>query len=134
MRIHALLLICFLGSFSAHCQLSVGAHPDSKVRGSYLYLNNEIYTETRSNLQKIQPFSFPQTEDESVLLLTTKDKRNLLVFGRTPWGKWIQVYTIQDLPTIDEITVIRESATGFFINEKRLNGDTNSTVTGSSIP
>jgi hypothetical protein len=104
------------------------------VRGSYLYLNNVIYTETRSNLQKIQPFSFPQTEDESVLLLTTKDKRNLLVFGRTPWGKWIQVYTIQDLPTIDEITVIRESATGFFINEKRLNGDTNSTVTGSSIP
>ncbi len=100
MRLHTLLLICFLGSFSAHCQLSVGPHPDSRVRGSYLYLDNGIYTGTRSDLQKIQRFTYPQMEDESVLLLTTKDKRNLLVFAKTPWEKWIHVYTVEDMATI----------------------------------
>lgn len=115
---------------TAYSQLSVGTY----AGGNYLYYNNQIYIGARSDLQKIQLFTFPQMEDENVLLLPSKDKNTLYIFGRSPWGKWIQIEVIYNVATLYEVRVVRESATGYFIYYQRLNGDSESILIGSSIP
>ena len=130
MQTYALLIFCFIGSLSAYSQLSVGPY----AGGNYLYVSNQIYSGTRDELQKMHPFTFPQMEDTNVLLLPTKDKSSLCIFGRSPWGKWIQVRVITNLSTLKELQVTRESATGYSIYYERLNGDNETILTGSSIP
>lgn len=127
MKVIIIVIISLFVSTTSYAQLSVGAYAGGKC----LYYKDNLYTGTRAELQKIQPFSFPQMEDENILLLPSSDKTTLYIFGRTPWGKWAQIYTITSLHLFYELKVVQESTTCYFINYKKTNGESDAILIGS---